>query len=860
MSQIKPVDFTYFIRFHMSYFRNQLEKQTFLKFRLDEERLKRLVEHAQKDLLSISLKTLIFDLHEQKKTVVFGGDSSAERFRFYLIRRFSTVQAVENFLEEYPVLWRLLAERLQFHIDNFIFFNKSLEASFEDLKCLFNFSTPANIFIDSLDKSDSHEKGKTVILFEINEQKYVFKFKNLTIGQQWNKFLSIIEQKTGSSFYQVKRFTATDYTIEEFIESVPCMSEEEVANYYYHFGEYTAICYFLCGNDFHSENIVACGDRPVIIDIETLLQNDSPLLETDSLYAKVALKKEQSVLSTSLLPIACFSNRIEPKANRENSNGIEINMSGFSGGKQLLPFKVLKLVEENTDNAHFEYVEHHLGEKENIPILKDKKVNPMVYVDSVMKGFIDQYDFFVTNKQFLIRKIKELFGNTIARCILKPTQQYYDMLNYATHSSCMRDYLEREKLFENQWVFSYKNKLSVNYEIEDLLTNDVPIFFTNVSKKNLFTSRGEEIKNYYSRTALDRVQNRIEFLSEEDKNYQLIMLNTSLKNYCNERFNYLLSDSPKKQLEDIVQHILKRGIMDNEQKKILFLDFILENGEKTFDISTIDFYDGLAGIYVFFLYYNNYYSNPKMRKLIQNLENSLFNDSETQLISYSVYTGKLSMLVALYYRYLLRKDKQSLALALTLVERISNKVTEINYKVDWLTGTSGLIKLLAEFYKLTNNIVFIRLAKQLALKIKPSKVEHNGLSHGYSGLIVALNELRQLLNEDHQYAQMIQECLMRERSSFNGKIWKDLRENVDFTIQWCHGCTGIGLARLELMQSGFIDERIQMELVACVDSVLSSDLEDDCLCHGNTGSYIFLSEVYKTGYMDKVRNRQIYRS
>lgn len=851
--QVKPVNFSYVIRYHINYFQKQLKEKVLARFQLDEVSLKRIVDYAQKDLLSISLKTLVFDLHEQKRKTGLEGETAEERFSFYLTERFSSRQCIQIFFEEYPVLWRLLAERLQFHLDNFTAFIDSLEQSMDELKSVFQLSRPFQVSIDSMGNSDSHNKGKTVILFQINDQKLVFKFKNLTVGQRWNEFLSIIEQETGSSFYKVKRLATKGYTIEEFVEQTMCTSEKEVSDYYYRFGEYTAICYFLCGNDFHAENIIACGSHPVIIDIETLLQNDHPVLEVEDVYSKAIASKNQSVLSTSLLPATCFDNRIEPKVNEE-SNSLEVNMSGFSGGKQLLPFKVLKLVEENTDNVHFEYVEQYSQEKNNIPILNGQRIDPINYTDSVMRGFVDQYDFFVSNKQVLIGKIKALFDHSQVRCILKSTQQYYDMIDYGNHSSCMKDHLEREKLFENQWAFSYKNKKAIQYEIEELLTNDVPIFFTNVSTRNLLTSSGKELKDYYSRTVLDRVQARIEALSEEDKAYQLVILKSSLGNYFEGRSNYPLSDSPEKQLEDIGQYILKRAIFDRKHKKAIFLDFILENKKRDFGVTTIDFYDGMTGIYLFLLYYNTYYPTQKLQRLVQALENLIFDDSENQLTTYSVYSGKLSILVAVYYRYRLLKDEESLKRAHSIVSEINDNLGSSNYKSDWLSGVSGLIKLLSGFYKVTKDESFIKVAKQLAKQINLSEIKLSGLSHGYSGVILALNELQKYLKEKQTFSIIIQKCLERERGNFDGQIWSDLRENVNFTTQWCHGCTGIGLTRLELLKAGFRDETLQIELNACVDNVLAIDLEDDCLCHGNTGSYIFLSEVYKEGCLDTHRN------
>lgn len=115
----------------------------------------------------------------------------------------------------------------------------------------------------------------------------------MEIGERFNKFLDYLEKRIGKKFYKIKRITNEKYCIEEFISNRECKTEDEIIKYYHRFGEYVALAYLLCGNDFHYENVIAHGEFPVLIDIETLIQNDSPIKRADNPYVKLSEKKIQ---------------------------------------------------------------------------------------------------------------------------------------------------------------------------------------------------------------------------------------------------------------------------------------------------------------------------------------------------------------------------------------------------------------------------------------------------------------------------------------------------------------------------------------------------------------------------------------
>ena len=115
------------------------------------------------------------------------------------------------------------------------------------------------------------------------------------------------------------------------------------------------------------------------------------------------------------------------------------------------------------------------------------------------------------NKEVILEDegIIQKFKGKLVRCVIKSTQRYAELLNYLVHPSCAKNFIEREKLFENMWGYPHKNKNVVKYEVNDMLFHDVPIFYTRCDSRNLWSSTGEVIENFYSISGYERVINRI---------------------------------------------------------------------------------------------------------------------------------------------------------------------------------------------------------------------------------------------------------------------------------------------------------------------------------------------------------------
>lgn len=136
-----------------------------------------------------------------------------------------------------------------------------------------------------------------------------------------------------------------------------------------------------------------------------------------------------------------------------------------------------------------------------------------------------------------------------------------------------------------------------------------------------------------------------------------------------------------------------------------------------------------------------------------------------------------------------------------------------------------------------------------------SKVPLAGMSHGASGVALAFSRLYQATGEQ-RYARIVNPILHYERSLFveAQQNWKDCRDVViaQFPNQvvcstgWAHGAPGIGMARLELLQSGLGDtQRLQEELTVALNTTLRAGFSK---AHSLTmGSFGSLELIFSYG-------------
>ncbi|MHC5227712.1 type 2 lanthipeptide synthetase LanM family protein [Enterococcus sp. LJL99] len=865
----EKANFTYALRLHINYLEEQLIEiiSEFPALTVHSHAVQEYLGECVNRFIDIGLRTFVYDLHVEKEKMVFSEVlDEKEGFHQYLAERFDTKEKLILFYTTYPVLTRLLAETIEFQTTNFRELLQAIAESERDLQQILQVSLPIHLTKIKMGAGDSHDRGKSVAILTFNDnQEIVYKPKNLLISERFDTFIREIKKIDKTlDFYLTTKIVKEKYSFEERLIYSECLTEEEVSHYYEQFGQIIGLVYLLNGNDFHLENVLACGKYPVLIDLETIIQNHFPMPDEDHAFAKALQENGSSVVMSGLVPSYVFEERVETDVEGA-ANGVQL--SALSGGEQKLPYKVLKLTNYDSVNMQFTYQEHTTDAAENIPLFNGEKVDFVPYINTIIKGFKKFSAFAIQNREILAILAKSIFSDCMVRHVIKATQHYGDLLDYSTHPSCMIDYIEREKLFENLWMHEYANSNPVPYEMRDMLQHDIPIFFNPVATTDLVASQGETIKDMYQTKAIDLEVARIKNYSKAEEAEQLDYLKTSFGLYH-------ASDLQQKRVtltttayqDDFLAGAIAIGETISNAAFVGTDSITWKNIEETspdnyvVNVMNENLYDGLTGMYLYFSEMYHTTGEPRFREPYKLAEAFVLELQGEYVDSTSAFFGSFSAVYPLLYTYCYTGEAilldEAVRIAEQYIERY-DKATIENY--DWNGGTASIVKVFTHLYQLTQNQRYLLFAHQLLLDLDLTKITQGGFAHGYSGVIHSANSVLKF-EKDHRIEQLIDACLIAERATFDSeqKGWLDFRMTPPMTIDlWCYGSTGIGLAYLDLFTSGFEDPQLAEEIICAADRLIKQDKRDDCLCHGNFGDLEFLLSFAQSELASEEQKEQI---
>jgi|GEM_PF-2314260 len=251
---------------------------------------------------------------------------------------------------------------------------------------------------------------------------------------------------------------------------------------------------------------------------------------------------------------------------------------------------------------------------------------------------------------------------------------------------------------------------------------------------------------------------------------------------------------------------------------------ILQKTASYMDKGTFSFYDGATGIIATALLVSKACEFPELEQQARAqallLDETMLNQAENDLLS--GLAGQMFGLMAI----------QHFAPDLThLPELIESHADLLLERAEWLEGK-------ASWKNVNQN--------------HPSNLL--GMSHGTSGIALALMQTANTLNTD-KYNSLIQAAFAYEddwRIKSNN-LWPDLRyqtnaqnDVVESTL-WCHGAPGISLCRNYAHGLGYLSYDSQSVLnqsykatVESIEEYISAEKPALCVCHGLTGNAMTL--------------------
>jgi len=795
-----------------------------------------------------------------------------------------------TFFQEYPVLARLVATVTDFWVDASKEFLQRLTSDWSTIEQTFQADTELGQIVSIQPSlSDPHNNRRSVIAVTFSSGlKLIYKPKDLGLEAAYFQLLTWLNQQGISlPFKLLKVLNRSTYGWVEFVEYLPCQDKEEVKRYYQRAGQLLCLLYILGANDCHNENLIACGEYPVVVDLETLMhprfQEIAGLGEGAEALSLAHQQLGDSVLRTGLLP------RWEVR-----SDGREAyDVSGLGGvGEQETSYRLPKWENINTDNMSLGHESARIVPQANAPSLEGITLLANDYVEELVDGFEQMYQFFVAQREAFLATDGPLtaLAHQQIRCVFRPTQVYALALQKSLQPQCLRDGADRSielDVLSRALLWSDSKHPFwplLKAELQALEQMDIPYFTAYSDSDALWISSNETIEQCFTQPSYNQVIARLQRLGDLYLAQQIAIIRSSLYSMVASEPNQaplaqnielkldavspLTQDVMVQQAVAIAQDLQQRAIRAADGSATwIGLEFFPH--AKRFQLQPIGYnlYDGSCGIALFLAAVTKVTDDSRfrdlslgalqpLRKILQHLD-SESEQKITKLIGIGGAVGLGSIVYALVQISQFLDEPTLFEDAKRAASLISPAAIAADQLFDIMAGAAGAILGLLVLHEVTadpavleqaatcgHHLLNHRITSDTGFRtwVTPDEKPLTGFSHGAAGIAYALLRLYETTQEA-AFLAAAQEAIAYERSVFSPTAgnWPDLRSLINknnqpsFMTTWCHGATGIGLARLGSL--AILDTpEIRQEIAIALNTTLKFGLQDiDHPCCGNCG-------------------------
>ncbi|HEY4593123.1 MAG TPA: type 2 lanthipeptide synthetase LanM, partial [Thermoanaerobaculia bacterium] len=473
-------------------------------------------------LLPVLARTLVLELNVARVQGLLAGDTAEERFAAF-VERLRRPEIASEILSEYPVLARLAAEELDAWVEVSLELFDRLIRDWPDLiETFFDGRDPGALTGCDGGAGDRHRGGRSVRVLEFAAgAKLVYKPRPMAADAHFQELLAWVESLNANlSCRRLAVLDRGDYGWMEHVAAAGCATEEEVALYHRRLGGLLALLYALEATDCHYENLIAAGDQPVVVDLESLFHPRWEIKDParpDERLAGDALG--ESVLRIGLLPFQVG----------EGEGAVDLSGVASVAG-QPSPQPVLQWRGIGTDEMRAIRERVTMEGASNRPSLDGREIQAAEFTAEMAAGFSTVYRLLVAHREELLARLAR-FADDPVRAVLRATRIYGLLLAESFHPDALRDALDRDLVFDRLWIGIDDQPVvarAIPAEHRDLRAGDVPAFLARPSSLDLWTSRGERIEGFFREPALVTARRRIESLGEEDLRRQLTLLRLSL--------------------------------------------------------------------------------------------------------------------------------------------------------------------------------------------------------------------------------------------------------------------------------------------------------------------------------------------
>jgi type 2 lantibiotic biosynthesis protein LanM len=746
--------------------------------------------------------------------------------------------------ERRPVLLRLLATAISLWVKETAEFLRRLDADREDLGQFFGAgdafrdrSDPDRSFPGAVEEissllSDPHRGGRNVKIVRFaSGLRAVYKPKSLAIDVAWFGLTEWIGARTGVALRAPRVLNRGEWGWAEFIPHQPCKDAESVAQFYRRAGHLLCLLYATESRDFHSENMVACGEFPVPVDLETVFSSEPLALEEP---AAASLQFLGSVVHTLMLPTWMeLSGRSDAVDMSALGSRPETQSDTTSRG----------WIHPNRDAMEFVAIRQKLTGQPNAPFLADG-VCPDAgqFVGVVAAGFEEAYDCLMANREALLSPggPLEAFRNCQTRLVVRPTWIYSKVGARALNASCLACGVDRSLEFEGlsrHFLASHEShgsRAMFRAEVRALEQLDIPYFRLQTDSRDLLDDEGKVVeRSFIKMPGYEKVRQRIASLSSADRVFQTALIRAS---FVARDFGgpgqppafgavrgVLESCQLLEAARGIAHDIEDRTIWSGGEANWIGLDTLPVSLRLHVQPLGPSLYGGLAGVAVFLAAVFAVDGGPEYRRaalgigrtLRRSLVDSALDRKTLRTMFLAAAIGAASGAGSIIYGLLkagqILNDEETMDTALSLSRLLDGDAIRADKNLDVIGGAAGAILSLLALWRQTGETELLEkavLCGERLLEIRTmegawltiARRPLAGFSHGAAGIGLALLRLHAAA-PDTRFQKAATAGFAYERTLLSNEAsnWQDLRDHVTNRFAaagWCHGAPGVALSRV----------------------------------------------------------------
>jgi type 2 lantibiotic biosynthesis protein LanM len=449
-----------------------------------------------------------------------------------------------TFFQKYPVLGKLIATRIDFWVESTTEFLQRLETDIPAIQQMFQPGREENSGAYPLGKvaevkpslSDPHRRGRCVVglTFE-SGLKLIYKPKSLGLDSAYQQLLEWFnQQNVPLDFKTLKVLDRSNYGWVEYVEQLPVEDESAARRFYQRSGMLLCLFYVLNTTDCHYENLIACGEHWVLIDMETLMHPDARDMavrdineSSEKQLQKTDQPSNESVLRSGLLPQWDF--------NKNNPVPYDISGLGSIDADAAISDRVLVWKLINTDYMHRTYEVVTLPSEKNVPMLNGMPLSPSKYLDEIVVGFRQMYHFLIQHHEALLAENSPLarFSGQQVRFVFRATKAYAVILHSLLEPEYLQNGCDRSvqlDILSRVFLNCQNQPLAwsiLSSELQAMEQSDIPYFAAQSDSDTLTVGLEQPLSGYFKAPCYEQVVYRLLKLEEADLIRQVALIRDS---------------------------------------------------------------------------------------------------------------------------------------------------------------------------------------------------------------------------------------------------------------------------------------------------------------------------------------------